>query len=153
MQDSHLITQETPTQGATGQKVAGCGGGYSRPHSRGIANLAAEEGPAAETLMNVVALIRKRLRPTFCSAYLLEPDAQIWCWQQPWASPGVHRQTAYGHPRRPRRTSGGQMSPVAAEHCAQPPALPSISTKPVRTPTSPSSEFLSSTAASCKAFS
>jgi starch phosphorylase len=39
-----------------------------------IANLAAEEGPPAETLMNVVDLIAKRFQTEVCSAYLLEPD-------------------------------------------------------------------------------
>ena len=39
-----------------------------------IANLAAEEGQPAETLMNVVALIAKRFKTEVCSAYLLEPD-------------------------------------------------------------------------------
>ena len=39
-----------------------------------IANLAAEGGKPAETLMNVVALIAKRFRTEVCSAYLLEPD-------------------------------------------------------------------------------
>jgi len=39
-----------------------------------IANLAAEGGQAAETLMNLVALIAKRFRTDVCSAYLLEPD-------------------------------------------------------------------------------
>jgi signal transduction protein with GAF and PtsI domain len=39
-----------------------------------IANLAAEEGQPAETLMNVVALIAKRFETDVCSAYLLEPD-------------------------------------------------------------------------------
>ena len=39
-----------------------------------IANLAAEEGQPAETLMNVVALIAKRFDTDVCSAYLLEPD-------------------------------------------------------------------------------
>jgi starch phosphorylase len=39
-----------------------------------IANLAAEEGQPAETLMNVVALIAKRFVTDVCSAYLLEPD-------------------------------------------------------------------------------
>src|ERR1700720_462323 len=39
-----------------------------------IANLAAAEGPPAETLMNVVALIAKRFKTQVCSAYLLEPD-------------------------------------------------------------------------------
>src|ERR1700679_2367347 len=39
-----------------------------------IANLTAEEGQPAETLMNVVALIAKRFRTDVCSAYLLEPD-------------------------------------------------------------------------------
>jgi starch phosphorylase len=39
-----------------------------------IANLAAEGGEPAETLMNVVALIAKRFRTEVCSAYLLEPD-------------------------------------------------------------------------------
>src|ERR1700758_2264385 len=39
-----------------------------------IANLAAEGGKPAETLMNVVALIAKRFHTDICSAYLLEPD-------------------------------------------------------------------------------
>ncbi|MBZ5576097.1 MAG: alpha-glucan family phosphorylase [Acidobacteriia bacterium] len=39
-----------------------------------IANLAAETGKAAETLMNVVALIARRFETDVCSAYLLEPD-------------------------------------------------------------------------------
>src|SRR5450631_2821519 len=39
-----------------------------------IANLAAEGGKAAETLMNVVALIARRFQTDVCSAYLLEPD-------------------------------------------------------------------------------
>src|SRR5207237_6768548 len=39
-----------------------------------IANLAAEGGEPAETLMNVVALIAKRFRTAVCSIYLLEPD-------------------------------------------------------------------------------
>ncbi len=39
-----------------------------------IANLAAEGGEPAETLMNVVALIAKRFGTDVCSAYLLEPD-------------------------------------------------------------------------------
>ena len=39
-----------------------------------IANLAAEGGKPAETLMNVVALIAKRFATDVCSAYLLEPD-------------------------------------------------------------------------------
>ena len=39
-----------------------------------IGNLAAEGGQAAETLMNVVALIAKRFGTDVCSAYLLEPD-------------------------------------------------------------------------------
>jgi starch phosphorylase len=39
-----------------------------------IGNLAAEGGKAAETLMNVVALIAKRFGSDVCSAYLLEPD-------------------------------------------------------------------------------
>src|ERR1700690_3585632 len=39
-----------------------------------IANLAAEAGKPAETLMNVVALIAKRFKADVCSAYLLEPD-------------------------------------------------------------------------------
>jgi len=39
-----------------------------------IANLAAEGGKPAETLMNVVALIAKRFGTDVCSAYLLEPD-------------------------------------------------------------------------------
>ncbi len=39
-----------------------------------VANLAAEGGQPAETLMNVVALIAKRFRTAVCSIYLLEPD-------------------------------------------------------------------------------
>ncbi len=39
-----------------------------------IANLAAQTGKPAETLMNVVALIAKRFESDVCSAYLLEPD-------------------------------------------------------------------------------
>src|SRR6202451_92492 len=39
-----------------------------------IANLTAEEGHPAETLLNVVALIAKRFETDVCSAYLLEPD-------------------------------------------------------------------------------
>src|SRR3982074_2613068 len=39
-----------------------------------IANLAAEPGKPAETLMNVVALIARRFGTDVCSAYLLEPD-------------------------------------------------------------------------------
>ena len=39
-----------------------------------IANLAAERGKPAETLMNVVALIARRFGTDVCSAYLLEPD-------------------------------------------------------------------------------
>src|SRR5258706_16300680 len=75
MQDSHLITQETPAQGATGQRVAGRGRGITHVLTlEEIANLAAEEGQPAETLMNVVALIAKRFETDVCSAYLLEPD-------------------------------------------------------------------------------
>src|SRR6266705_2850709 len=39
-----------------------------------IANLAAEGGKPAETLMNVVALIARRFQTDVCSVYLLEPD-------------------------------------------------------------------------------
>jgi len=39
-----------------------------------IANLTAEGGKPAETLMNVAALIAKRFGTDVCSAYLLEPD-------------------------------------------------------------------------------
>jgi starch phosphorylase len=39
-----------------------------------IGELAKEGGKAAETLMNVVALIAKRFHTEVCSAYLLEPD-------------------------------------------------------------------------------
>src|SRR6202049_2811966 len=39
-----------------------------------IANLAAEGGQPAETLMNVVALIARRFGTDVCSAYLLAPD-------------------------------------------------------------------------------
>src|SRR3954447_5855143 len=39
-----------------------------------VANLMAEGGQSAETLMNLVALIARRFRTDVCSAYLLEPD-------------------------------------------------------------------------------
>ncbi|MGA2967231.1 MAG: hypothetical protein ABSD64_13550, partial [Terriglobales bacterium] len=39
-----------------------------------IANLVAEPGKPADTLMNVVALIARRFGADVCSAYLLEPD-------------------------------------------------------------------------------
>ena len=39
-----------------------------------IANLTAETGSPAETLMNVVALIARRFGTDVCSAYLMEPD-------------------------------------------------------------------------------
>jgi starch phosphorylase len=39
-----------------------------------VANLTDEGGKAADTLMNVVALIATRFRTDVCSAYLLEPD-------------------------------------------------------------------------------
>src|SRR5579863_10606028 len=39
-----------------------------------ITNLTEEGGKAADTLMNVVALIAARFRTDVCSAYLLEPD-------------------------------------------------------------------------------
>jgi signal transduction protein with GAF and PtsI domain len=39
-----------------------------------IADLAADGGKPAETLMNVVALIAKRFQTDVCSAYLLESD-------------------------------------------------------------------------------
>src|SRR5450830_469360 len=39
-----------------------------------IADLAADPGKPAETLMNVVALIARRFGTDVCSAYLLEPD-------------------------------------------------------------------------------
>jgi len=39
-----------------------------------ISNLAEKGGKAADTLMNVVALIATRFRTDVCSAYLLEPD-------------------------------------------------------------------------------
>src|ERR1700730_3226343 len=80
MQDSQpiakeTIAQETPAQRATGQKVAGRGRGITHVLTlEEIANLAAEEGQPAETLMNVVALIAKRFDTDVCSAYLLEPD-------------------------------------------------------------------------------
>jgi len=55
------------------------GTGFAREATRvltleEIANLAAEEGQPADTLMNVVALIAKRFQTEVCSAYLLEPD-------------------------------------------------------------------------------
>ena len=40
----------------------------------GIANLAADSGKPAETLMTVVALIAKTFKTQVCSIYLLEPD-------------------------------------------------------------------------------
>src|ERR1700747_1986988 len=39
-----------------------------------VTNLPEEGGKAADTLMNVVALIATRFRTDVCSAYLLEPD-------------------------------------------------------------------------------
>src|SRR3954451_11566404 len=39
-----------------------------------VANLMAEGGQSAETLMNLVALIARRFKTDVCSAYLLEPD-------------------------------------------------------------------------------
>src|ERR1035438_4772407 len=39
-----------------------------------ITNLTQEGGKAADTLMNVVALIAMRFKTDVCSAYLLEPD-------------------------------------------------------------------------------
>jgi len=39
-----------------------------------IANLAADPGKPADTLMNVVALVARRFGANVCSAYLLEPD-------------------------------------------------------------------------------
>src|SRR3954447_13295046 len=39
-----------------------------------VANLMAEGGQSAETLMNLVELIARRFRTDVCSAYLLEPD-------------------------------------------------------------------------------
>src|ERR1700728_3312298 len=55
------------------------GTGFAREATRvltleEIANLAAEEGQPADTLMNVVALIAKRFQTEVCSAYLLDPD-------------------------------------------------------------------------------
>ena len=51
-----------------------------------VANLAAEGGQSAETLMNLVALIAKRFRTDVCSAYLLEPDRANLVLAQPLAS-------------------------------------------------------------------
>src|SRR5258706_4939990 len=68
------IAQETPAQEATGQKVAGRGRGITHVLTlEEIANLAADEGQPAETLMNVLALIAKRFESAVCSAYLLYP--------------------------------------------------------------------------------
>jgi len=75
VQDSHLISQETPAHATPAQKANG--GARNVTHVltlEEIANLAAEEGQPAETLMNVVALIAKRFETEVCSAYLLEPD-------------------------------------------------------------------------------
>jgi glycogen phosphorylase len=64
-QDSHLTVQETTGHARNVPYVLTI---------EEIANLAAEEGQPAETLMNVVALIAKRFETEVCSAYLLEPD-------------------------------------------------------------------------------
>src|SRR5258708_13166760 len=64
------LPDSQPAHGANGR-------GRKFPHVltlEEIANLAAEEGQPAETLMNVVALIAKRFETEVCSAYLLEPD-------------------------------------------------------------------------------
>src|SRR5258708_133363 len=71
VQDSHSPVQ-APVPGTNG-------GGREISHVLTldeIAALAAEEGQAAETLMNVVALIAKRFQTEVCSAYLLEPDRE-----------------------------------------------------------------------------
>jgi hypothetical protein len=67
-----------------------------------IANLAAEGGQPAETLLNVVALIAKRFETDVCSAYLLEPDRA----NLVLASARVHRQSAHGNQRRAGRVGG-----------------------------------------------
>ena len=75
VQDSHPITRVTPAHATPAQKANG--GARDVTHVltlEEIANLAAEEGQPAETLMNVVALIAKRFETEVCSAYLLEPD-------------------------------------------------------------------------------
>src|SRR5437879_5299488 len=75
VQDSHPITRVTPAHATPAQKANG--GARDVTHVltlEEIANLAAEEGQPAETLMNVVALIAKRFGTEVCSAYLLEPD-------------------------------------------------------------------------------
>src|SRR5882762_1018739 len=118
MQDSHPIAQETPAQGATGQKVAGRGRGITHVLTlEEIANLAAEEGQPAETLMNVVALIAKRFETDVCSAYLLEPDRANLVLA---ATVGLRRECIGKLRMAIHEGLAGlvaeQMSPVAAEH-------------------------------------
>src|SRR5216684_2938061 len=80
VQDSHPLAQQTlaqgtPAKGAIAPETPA--GARKVTHIltlEEIANLAAEEGQAAETLMNVVALVAKRFETEVCSAYLLEPD-------------------------------------------------------------------------------
>jgi starch phosphorylase len=69
VQDSHPLAQVTPAPATNGGRK-----GTHVLTLEEIANLAAEEGQPAETLMNVVALIAKRFETDVCSAYLLEPD-------------------------------------------------------------------------------
>jgi len=80
-----------------------------------IANLAAETGKPAETLMNVVALIARRFGTDVCSAYLLEPTAPIWFWPRPSVASGMRWQAAHGGSRRARRAGRGTGSSVAVE--------------------------------------
>jgi starch phosphorylase len=82
-----------------------------------IANLAAEEGQPAETLMNVVALIAKRFNTDVCSAYLLEPDRANLVLA---ATVGLRRE-CIGHLRMAIHEGlaglvAEQVRPVAAEH-------------------------------------
>ncbi len=68
-----------------------------------IANLAAEGGKPAETLMNVVALIAKRFDTEVCSAYLLEPDrANLVLAATLGLSPAMRRHASHGPARRSR---------------------------------------------------
>src|ERR1700730_11706812 len=82
-----------------------------------IANLAAEGGKPAETLMNVVALIAKRFQTEVCSAYLLEPDRENLVLA---ATVGLRRECIGKLRMAIHEGLAGlvaeQMSPVAAEH-------------------------------------
>ncbi len=73
-----------------------------------IANLTAEPGQPAETLMNVVALIARRFGTDVCSAYLLEPDrANLVLAATLGLRPRMHRHFAHGAQRRAGGPGGG----------------------------------------------